>query len=302
MQLRRDISFLLRRYLPAAVLLLLVWFGAHSLLEASSGKVIHTEPSAFSPLVIYEENGERCMNFGSIHAVGRQTCIDLQAPDRMVFAYTRTMMSALFVAPAPQRILIVGLGGGTLSRALGQVLPQARIDTVEIDPAVVKVAERYFGYRQTPLQRVFLEDGRAFIERMHEEGQEYDMVLLDAFDVNYIPEHLMTTEFLAHVRAILAPAGVLAANTFSESQLYHRESATYEQVFGEFFNLRDGNRVIIATKGPLPDATRLRANADALADKLAPFGIDVQRQLQRFSREKHWDRNAAVLSDPEGND
>lgn len=269
-----------------------------SLCNAGSTRVLHTEPSEFSPIVIYEDMGERCMNFGSLQAPGRQTCIDVDAPDRMVFGYTRMMMSALFINPDPERILIIGLGGGTLPRALAKALPEASIDTVEIDPAVVKVAEKFFGFAQSPRQRVFLDDGRAFIEQARAQGQRYDMVLLDAFDVNYIPPHLLTVEFLVQVRDILAPDGVLVANTFSESAVYDSESTTYASVFGEFFNLREGNRVIIATKGPLPDAKQLQGNASDLQPTLERFGIDVKRQLQLFSRKADWDTSAPVLKDP----
>jgi spermidine synthase len=237
------------------------------------------------------------MNFNSVNDPGRQTCVDLKNPDKMVFAYTRMMTSALFLNPDPENVLIIGLGGATLPRALNKILPHAVIDTVEIDPAVAKVAQRYFGYEPSPAQRLFLEDGRAFIERAHREGRHYDMVMLDAFDVDYIPAHLLTREFLQHVRAILTPNGVLVANTFTNSNMYDQESATYADVFGDFFNLRDGNRVIIATRGRLPDTARLTRNAMAMAGTLAPYGIDVQRELRRFSRTPDWDVTADVLTD-----
>ncbi len=291
---QRFFSRRLPRGLLAACLALAAAF---SLINAKATEIIHTEASGLSPIVVYQEDGERCMKFGSVRALGRHTCIDLQAPEKMVFSYTRMMMSALFVKPDPRRVLIVGLGGGTLSRALGKVLPEAVIDTVEIDPAVVKVAQQFFGYKQSPTQRVFLEDGRAFIERAHRERRQYDLVMLDAFDTDYIPAHLQTREFLQHVRAILAPGGVLAANTFTSSAAYDEESVTYAQVFGEFFNLRDNNRVIIAVRGELPDTALLLGNANAIAGKIAPFGIAAKRQLRLFSRDPDWDEQAAVLTD-----
>ncbi len=290
--------FFLFRRLPGCILAAcFALLATLTLFRAGAAGVIHTEASEFSPIVVSEYGGERCMKFDGPLPLGRQTCIDLQDPDKMVFDYTRMMMSALFVNPDPQKVLIVGLGGGTLSRALGKALPGAVIDTVEIDPAVVKVAQRFFGYEQGPAQRVFLEDGRAFIERAHRDGQRYDMVMLDAFDTDYIPAHLLTREFLRHVRAILTPDGVLVANTFSASTVYDSESTTYADVFGRFFNLRGGNRVIIAVRGTLPDHARLRRNADAVAGKLRPFGIDVNRQLRMFSLDRDWDEKAPVLTD-----
>lgn len=269
----------------------------YSLVTHSEARLIHTEPSEFAPVLVFEEYGERCMNFDSMEDTGRQTCFDLQEPDKMAFSYTRMMTSALFVKPAPKNVLMVGLGGATLPRALEKILPDTVIDTVEIDPAVARVAERYFGYEQGPRQRLFIEDGRAFVERAHREGRQYDMVMLDAFDVDYIPPHLLTIEFLQHVRALLSADGVLVANTFTKSRMYDRESATYAAVFGHFFNLRSGNRVIIASRGTLPDDKTLARNAQALAPTLAPFGIDVERELQRFSRDRDWNQDAAVITD-----
>lgn len=264
---------------------------------AQAAQVVHVEPSPFSPIVVYEQAGERCMTFGSVRATGRQTCQNLDAPERMVFPYSRMMLSALFVQPAPGEVLIVGLGGGTLSRALHGLLPEARIDTVEIDPGVVRVATEYFGFVQDERQQVFVEDGRAFVERAVREGRRYDLIMLDAFDVDYIPPHLLTREFLDQVRELLAPDGVLAANTFTASRLYAQESATYAAVFGRFFNLRTANRVIIATKGDLPPDAELRANAEQLAPALLPLGIDAGQELQRFSRQPDWPMGARVLTD-----
>lgn len=268
---------------------------------ASSARLLHVEPSEFAPVVVFEQYGERCMNFTEIEGEGRQTCFQLNDPDKMVFEYTRMMTSALFVKPNPESILIIGLGGATLPVALHKILPEARIDTVELDPAVVRVAQTYFGYEAGPRQRVFVEDGRAFIERAHREGRQYDMVMLDAFDADYIPAHLLTIEFLRHVRAILAPEGLVISNSFAQSRMYARESATYTAVFGKYFNLRagiEGNRVIIASVQALPDEAALKRNAKALAGALQPFNIDVEAALGRFRLTDGRYDEADVLHDP----
>lgn len=265
-------------------------------------RVLHTEPSDYAPVVVFEQHGERCMNFNDIKTEGRQTCIQLNDPDKMVFEYTRMMTSALFVKPEPENILVIGLGGATLPIALHKLLPAATLDSVELDPAVVKVAQRYFGYQIGPRQRVHVEDGRAFVERALAEGKRYDMVMLDAFDVDYIPAHLLTLEFLRQVRGILAPDGVMVANSFAQSRMYERESVTYAEVFGEFFNLRaglEGNRVIIATVGELPDDETLRRNAAALAPRLRPLGIDAEAAVGKFARYRlPPDNTAQPLRDP----
>lgn len=255
--------------------------------EASGSRLLHEEPSEFAGVVVYEARGERCMSFDVIDEAGRQTCIRLDDPDKMVFEYTRMMTSALFVMPRPQNILIIGLGGGTLPTALAKLLPDATIDSVEIDPAVVRVAQNYFGYQTGPKQRVFVQDGREFIEQAGRDGVRYDMIMLDAFDIDYIPAHLLTVEFFQHVRSVLSDQGVLVANSFAGSQIYDRESATYAAVFGSFFNLRsrlDSNRVIIAVSNGLPSDAVLNQNALGLETQLASFGIDINTALSRYSR------------------
>jgi spermidine synthase len=211
--------------------------------------------------------------------------------------YPQMMLGALYVNPAPQSILIVGLGGGTLPRALRQLLPNARIDVVEIDPAVVRVANRYFDFAETDKTHIIESDGRVYVKRALRTPQRYDLIMLDAFDHEYIPEHLLTQEFLQEVKSLLSPQGVLAANTFSSSRLYEHESTTYESVFGKFFNLKRDNRVIITRVGALPDAGRLRAAAEQFDGAFRPFGFNATEVLPLFTQTRDWDPGARVLTD-----
>ena len=184
--------------------------------ERTAARLLHTEPSEYAPVLVFEQYGERCMNFDEIEGEGRQTCFELDDPDKMVFEYTRMMTSALFAKPDPESILVIGLGGATLPIALHKLLPKAVIDTVELDPAVLRVAQGYFGYEPGPRQRVFIEDGRAFVEDALRDGRRYDIVMLDAFDTEYIPKHLLTVEFLQQVHDVLAPDGLIVANLFTK--------------------------------------------------------------------------------------
>lgn len=268
------------------LILALLALSIYALYLLNRPKLIHSQDSAFGPLLVFEQAGERCMNFETMYDPGRQTCINLSKPEQLVFSYTRMMVTALYALPSPDNILIIGLGGATLPNTLASLLPSTTIDSVEIEPAVAQVAEQYFNYQPGPQQRVFIDDGRHFIEQAVAQGKQYDMIMLDAFDVDYIPEHLMTVEFLEHLKNLLSPGGLTIANTFTYSELYEQESATYAHVFGEFYNLQTNNRVIIAANGPLPTALTLEKNAQALDSKLAPLGIDQQESLALFSRLK----------------
>lgn len=260
-------------------------------------RMVHSERSLYREVLVYENGDTRCMCFTRNCRVGRQSCIDTRHPDRMVMRYPQMMMGALLVNPAPASVLIIGLGGGTLPRALRQVLPNARIDVVEIDPAVVRVANRYFDFKESDLTHVIESDGRVYVKRAQRAGQRYDLIMLDAFDHEYIPEHLLTREFLQEVKSLLTPQGVLAANTFSSSRLYEHESVTYEAVFGKFFNLKRDNRVIIARLGALPDDARLRTTSEQFASSFNAFGFRAAEILPLFTQARDWDPGARILTD-----
>jgi spermidine synthase len=214
-----------------------------------------------------------------------------------VFEYTQMMLGALFLVPEPRSILVIGLGGGTLPRTLAQLLPDADIDVVEIDPAVVSVAQRYFGFRPDGRIHLTVQDGRAYVRAALRGSKRYELIMLDAYEHQYIPEHMLTREFLAEVRSLLTPAGIVAANTFSSSQLYSNESVTYRNVFGGFYNLRSGNRVILAANGPLPSIGEVTLASRRFAAAFEPYGVAPSTLLAKFSTSPDWDQGARILTD-----
>ena len=72
--------------------------------------------------------------------------------------------------------------------------PRMRIDVVDIDPVVVEVAAKYFGFREDSALRAYVDDGRRFIEKRRE---PYDVIFLDAFGPDNIPYDLAAQEIPA---------------------------------------------------------------------------------------------------------
>ena len=262
--------------------------------------VIHQERSMYHNILVEDVGNLRCLKFNVKTAKTNQSCLLKNEPNRLVFNYTKLLFSGMLINPNPQRILIIGLGGGTMSNTLHQLLPNAVIENVEIDPAVIKVARQYFSFFENDKVTSTVKDGRIFIKRALLKKQQYDWIILDAYNGEYIPEHLMTKEFLSEAKALLADNGVLTANTFSLSKLYHYESATYQAVFGEFYqvnNRSNDNRIILVTKNGLPDHSSLKAKLAPLHDKLRPFGVNILAVYESFTREQDWPSETPVLTD-----
>ncbi|MED5525913.1 MAG: fused MFS/spermidine synthase [Pseudomonadota bacterium] len=267
---------------------------------STSAKTVHQERSLYQNISVVEQNGRRCLVFAAVRGDQNQTCQYLDHSQKLVFPYVRMVLAGLLVNPEPQKILMVGLGGGSVPTVLRRLYPDASIDIVEIDPAVEKVAKTYFGFEEDPKMQVKVSDARVFIKRAQLQKAQYDLVILDAFNGDYIPEHLITQEFLQETRTLLGNSGVLVANTFSTSKLYDHESATYRQVFGAFFNFKmenTQNRVVIASTAPLPSEATLQQRAAALAERLAPFGVAIEDYPPALSTATDWDTGARILTD-----
>jgi spermidine synthase len=288
---------LLLHTIPALLLL-----GLAGVALAQNGvRQVHQERSLYRNIMVTEDSERLCMRFTINDRSGQnQSCRFRDDYDRLVFPYAKMVLSSLLVQDNPRRILIVGLGGGTLVHTYHTLFPDAEIVISEIDSAVVNVARDYFDFVETDKIKVEVVDARVHIKRAGLRGEKFDLVILDAFNGEYIPEHLMTKEFLEEVKALLPAQGMVVSNTFSTSRLYDAESVTYRAVFGEIYNIRQfgtGNRIIVGSMQALPDRATLVQRAPALRERLTRFGMDIRDYPQYMSTEQEWDTSERVLTD-----
>ncbi|MEI9477932.1 MAG: fused MFS/spermidine synthase [Deltaproteobacteria bacterium] len=236
-------------------------------------KILFQKQSPYNTVIVGEDDqGIRTLLFGGEGV--RQSVVKVGDPDHLELPYTRAMVSGLALCPDPKRVLVVGLGGGTIPSFLHKHYPQTQIDAVEIDPVVVEVAKQFFGFREDATLKAYVQDGRQFIE---ERLNVYDVIFLDAFGSENIPYHLATREFLEAVRRALTAQGIVLADVWGPglNPLYDSMVRTYQEVFDELYILEvrgSGNRILIA----LP--RRLRVAREELARRAG--AISKQKQFR----------------------
>jgi len=265
-----------------------------------NAEILHSEKSLYRNItVVQRDDHQICIVFGRLsRRPDYQSCYNPDKPDYLVFSYTKLVMAGLSIKPDPKSILIIGLGGGTLPMSLEKVYPQSHIDTVEIDQAVLDVAKKWFSYKESTLQKTHILDGRIFTKRQLIKGKRYDLIILDAFNGDYIPEHMMTVEFLNEIKRLMNEDGLLISNTFSDNTLYDHESATYQHVFGSFnyvHSKKSSNRVIFTNKlNRKPSDIRL---SSYLTNHLVSIGVNFNEFKDNLTSTPDWDQKARLLTD-----
>lgn len=208
-------------------------------------KIIHQRTSLYRNILVVDGDGYRCMTFGRFN--GQQSCIDPDKPDTLLFPYYQGLMRSTDIANGVNSILVIGVGGGVIPLALARHYPSAVVDAVELDKEVVNIARDYFQYRETPNMTTYVDDGRMFVRKAIRTNKKYDLIVMDAFDKESIPEHLATQEFYHQLNQLLTPTGLIATNTFSTGPQIPHENATYLAVFQHLYELNVGsNRVLFA--------------------------------------------------------
>lgn len=177
------------------------------------------ERSRLQTIEVYDESaGGRRIRRLFLDSV-EHSAIDLDRPGRPVWVYTDFIHLAWVFKRDPKRILVAGLGGGVMPTCLRRSAPRATLDVVEIDPAVVAVAERYFGVKQDGRMRIHVADARRHLRKTEE---VFDLVVLDVFNTRdhdlHTPPPLLSEGFFKSVRSRMSPDGTLVFNLVGRLQ------------------------------------------------------------------------------------
>jgi len=255
--------------------LMLEMFGA---VPWARAKVLLEKDSFYHQIRVEENSESRSLYFDRT----LQSAMNLSDPTSLRLLYSRYTSLGLAFRPDAKKVLIIGLGGGSIPKKYQKEFPSMEIDAAEIDPEVIEVAKKYFFFQENKNLRVHAQDGRLFLTRTQ---QRYDIIMLDAYFKDAIPFHLTTREFFQLADQRLTSNGLVVANiigavTGQAGRITRSVAKTLREIFPQVYlfptqRSRGGglegiqNVIIIATK------ERQRLDAREITKRAAALGRDL---------------------------
>ena len=273
----------------------LPWFEISSPFETELGKLMLLEPPTAKrgelrarlldqtydkPFVV--DDGQLRYLYFSVRLM--QSAMRLTAPDDLALRYTQKMMAFLLFVPRPERIALIGLGGGSLLKFCRRHLPSAHFTAVEISPEVIAFGEAFLLPPPGPKLEILQADGADYVAGV---APGIDALLIDAFDEQGFAPALNCPEFLQSAWEKLSAKGVLAINLAGEKESYAGLVDMVRQVFDDqvlFIPVpQDGNHVLLAFRERHFEP-RWRWLHNHARELRARFGLDFPDFVQKMER------------------
>jgi spermidine synthase len=231
---------------------------------------------------ISEEDGIRYLHLGTDTV---QSGMRVSAPDELVLAYTRSMMSFLLFASPPQRVVSIGLGGGSVNKWIYRHFPDTQQLAVELNPQVIEIARRYFCVPADDERFAIVQaDGAKWVA---EHADSADLILVDGYDGVALVDELATTEFYAACARALSSHGVLVVNLWGSDRRYNENLQRIEAAFdGQVVcvpALQKGNIIVLAFRRS-PARLRWDELRDRARELEAAYGLEFLRFVDVLRR------------------
>jgi spermidine synthase len=241
--------------------------------------IIEETESNYNHIIIKQKAEYISMSFSRFKSKYTESKINIFNEDELPVSYTQTMPVSLAYTKNPKKLLMIGLGGGMITKYIHKYMPQINITGVELDEKVLLMAKKYFKLKEDSNYKVFIKDGRLFL---NETKATYDIIMVDAYKGGYIPFHLCTYEFYSLLEKHLSDQGVISLNLHSGSKLYPRIINTLKYVFTnvDLYKSRASSNIIaIAYNAEGITTDTLLKNAESL-QKNYQFYYDIAELLK----------------------
>lgn len=182
--------------------------------------------------------------------------------DRQLYQYPNYFALAACAKPTFDRVLMLGAGAFSFPKLFQKHWPDASLDVVEIDPALLPLSERYFGFEAADNTRVIHKDARVFL---NDNTTKYDIIYSDVFTSPLeVPFQMCTLEAYQHMHRSLTPGGLLVVNVLGKtsgerSEFLQSQLKICQQLFidVQVLEVQEGpadglkNLIVFASKAPM---------------------------------------------------
>lgn len=215
-----------------------------SLGEIKRGQLIHSSSDHLGTILVTDYMGFRSLNFNSEFT---QSGYNLAKPYAVAHEYIRIMLLALGLI-TPKRVLILGLGGGSILRSLHRHLERCIFTAVELRSRVLSVSQDYFDLPMDNRVHYICQDALGFIQQ----GQQgsVDIIFADLFDAYLMHPTQAQPEFLVQCLRLLSTDGCLAINFHQLPAPRSVFFTSLKQLFPTVLVVSGdaGNHVVLASK------------------------------------------------------
>jgi len=246
------------------------------------------------PVYVTERFGVRSLHIGSDTI---QSSMRLARPNDLELAYTRSMMAFLLFNERPQRVLMVGLGGGSLLKFIYHRMPWVSIEAVEINPQVVLIARRQFHVPADDERlTVRIGDGAECVAQAESCA---DLIAVDGYDGESQVAGLSSAAFYEACRRRLAPGGMLVVNLWGSDRLFDDYLERIEAAFPAGTLAlpaeKPGNILVFGFRDPVgePRWEELAAKARELE---ARYGLEFGKFVQGLRKMNRHDGERLYIS------
>jgi len=243
-------------------------------LASLAGEALYS--SRIPQIEIRQSDGLRWMHFGD-SAV--QACMLLDNPHQLQLPYTQAMLAGLVFIEQPQRLLNLGLGGGSFIRFFEKTWPALAVESVDNSADVIALSREFFQVSErSPLHCM---NAEAFVAAVEE---NYDAIFCDLYADNSHPTCMFDEQFYGNCCQSLTSQGMLTVNLLLTDEA---EMINLLQTVRKHFPIvvlmgvpDHANTLLFALKQPVADSEFLMSRVQQLQ---ADFQLDLMPYVEQFN-------------------